>query len=61
MSPLRAGAAALLVAVAAPVLSPLAAQTEQPLLLRAPALSATDICFSSAFGGARLSALGGAS
>ena len=46
MSFLRAGAAALVLAAATPVASTLSAQGEQPLLLRAPALSATDICFS---------------
>lgn len=46
MSFLRTGVAALLAAVAAPVASTLSAQGEQPLLMRAPAVSATDICFS---------------
>lgn len=45
MSTLRAGAAALAIAATTPVSSAIA-QGEQPLLMRAPAVSATDICFS---------------
>ncbi len=42
----RAGAVALLLSVAVPAVAPLRAQGGEPLLLRAPALSATEICFS---------------
>lgn len=46
MSRLRAAAAALLLPLASASVNTLAAQGDAPSLLRSPALSATDICFS---------------